>query len=197
MTAGDIVYKNRKNAYKSTVTLKDCNGSKLAAGKDYDKNLLYTYAADVKIQDAEGNEIERKAGDPVAAEDIPPAKALLRVTAKGIGAYAGEEGGEPQISATYRIVTADIAKARVTVKAQVYRNGQEIKLTPEDLKITVNGEELQYGIDYVIDENTYTNHTNKGRASVIIRGCDNYGGEKKITYTIGSKTLVWWKNILF
>ena len=197
MTAGDIVYKNRKNAYKSTVMLKDCNGSKLAAGKDYDKNLLYTYAADVKIQDAAGNEIERKAGDPVAAEDIPPAKALLRVTAQGIGSYAGEEGGAPQISATYRIVTADIAKARVTAKAQVYRNGQEIKLTPEELKITVNGEELQYGIDYVIDENTYANHTNKGRASVIIRGCGNYGGGKKGTYTIGSKTLVWWKNILF
>lgn len=179
MTARDIVYKNRKNAYKSAVTLKDCNGSTLAAGKDYDKNLLYTYAQDVKIQDAAGNEIERKAGEPVAAEDIPPADTRLRVTAQGTGAYAGVkrdedgssagqndaaaggENGAPQISATYRIVAADIAKARVTAKAQVYRNGQEIKLMPEDLKITVNGEELQYGIDYVIDEKTYVNHTNK------------------------------------
>lgn len=215
MTARDIVYKGRKNTYKSAVTLKDCNGSTLVAGKDYDKNLLYTYAQDVKIQDAAGNEIERKAGEPVAAEDIPPADTWLCVTARGIGAYAGEKsggdnsgtgqnetaaGGEndaAQISDAYRIVAADIAKARVTVKAQVYRNGQEITLTPEDLKITVNGEELQYDIDYVIDESTYTNHTNKGKASVIIRGTGNYGGEKKITYTIGSKTLVWWKNLLF
>lgn len=214
MTARDIVYKNKENAYKSTVTLKDCNGSKLAAGKDYDKNLLYTYAADTSWQDAGGSEIRRRAGDPVAAEDVPPANTLLRVTARGTGAYAGVKsdgeggstgqdgtmtGGEtdaPQISVTYRIVAADIAKARVTARAQVYRNGQEITLTPEDLKITVNGEELQYGTDYVIDERTYTNHTNKGKASVIIRGIGNYGGEKKTTYTIGSKTLVWWKNLL-
>lgn len=214
MTARDIVYKNKKNAYKSTVTLKDCNGSKLAAGRDYDKNLLYTYASDVSWLDSEGSETWRKAGDPVAAEDIPPANTLLRVTARGTGAYAGvkgdgeggstgqddavtgEETDAPQISVTYRIVAADIAKAKATAKAQVYRNGQEITLLPEDLKITVNGEELQYGTDYVIDERTYTNHTNKGKASVIIRGIGNYGGEKKITYTIGSKTLVWWKNLL-
>lgn len=207
MTARDIVYKDKKNAYKSTVTLKDCNGSKLAAGKDYDKNLLYTYAADTSWQDAGGSEIRRQAGDPVAAEDIPPANTLLRVTVQGMGAYAGEkrdgEGSSPeqddapQMSVTYRIVAADIAKARVTARAQVYRNGQEITLLPEDLKITVNGEELQYGTDYVIDAGTYTNHTNKGKAAVIIRGTGNYGGEKKITYTIGSKTLVWWKNLLF
>lgn len=214
MTARDIVYKNKKNAYKSTVTLKDCNGSKLAAGRDYDKNLLYTYASDVSWLDDEGSKIERKAGDPVMPEDIPPADTLLRVTAQGIGAYAGvksdgdggstrqegavtgAENAAPQLSATYRIVTADIAKARTAVKAQVYRSGQKITLTPEDLKLTVNGEELQYGTDYVIDESTYTNHTNKGKASVMIKGRGSYGGEKKITYTIGSKTLVWWKNLL-
>lgn len=232
MTARDIVYKNRKNAYKTTVTLKDCSGSKLAAGRDYDKNLLYTYVEKTVLQDAEGNEIIREENAPVEKDDIPPANTLIRVTAQGIGAYAGvkETGGDsgakpggaaaavesdgdggstgqdgavtggentaPQISVTYRIVTADIARARSTVKAQIYRNGQKITLTPEDLKLTVNGEELQYGTDYVIDESTYTNHTNKGRASVMIKGIGNYGGEKKITYTIGSKTLVWWKNLL-
>lgn len=216
MTAKDVVYKGKKNTYKSTVTLKDCNGSKLAAGRDYDRNLIYTYAQDVSLRDTEGNEINRKAGELVAAEDIPPANTLLRVTAQGIGAYAGLKsdedngstgqnetaaGGEndaPQISATYRIVAADIAKARVSAKAQVYQNGRAITLKPEDLKITMSGnpDELVYGVDYVIDEGTYTNHTNKGRAAVTIRGIGNYGGEKKITYTIGSKTLVWWKNLI-
>lgn len=222
MTAKDVVYKGKKNAYKSTITLTDCNGSKLAAGKDYDKNLIYTYAAEVTVRDAEGNEIVRKAGEAVAAEDIPEADTLIRVTAKGIGAYAGTKSNEddsstgtgddtetgmpedgetgqktPEISTTYRIVAADIAKAKVTARAQVYRNGQAIMLTPEDLKITVSGnsEPLQYGVDYVIDESTYANHRNKGKASVMIRGIGNYGGEKKITYTIGSKTLVWWKNL--
>lgn len=216
MSAKDVVYKGKKNTYKSTVTLKDCNGSKLAAGRDYDRNLVYTYAQDVSLRDAEGNEINRKAGELVSAEDIPPANTLLRVTAQGIGAYAGLKsdgdngstgqnetaagGGNdaPQISATYRIVAADIAKARVSAKAQVYQNGRAITLTSEDLEITMGGipDELVYGVDYVIDEATYTNHTNKGKAAVTIRGIGNYGGEKKITYTIGSKTLVWWKNLI-
>ncbi|MBD5505001.1 MAG: hypothetical protein HDR09_15045 [Lachnospiraceae bacterium] len=203
MTVKDMVYKGKKNTYKSTVTLKDCNGSKLAAGKDYDRNLIYTYAESVSWNDVDGNEIVREAGAPVEAEDIPAAGTKICVTATGIGAYSGEknDGSEADatISAVYRIVEADIAKARVTAKAQIYRNGRAITLTPEDLKITVSGntDELVCGVDYVIDASTYTNHTNKGKASVIIRGIGNYGGEKKITYTIGSKTLVWWRNLLF
>lgn len=202
MTAKDMVYKGKKNTWKSSVVLKDCNGSKLAAGKDYDRNLIYTYAESASWNDADGNKIVRGAGDPVEAEDIPAAGTMIRVTAKGMGAYAGETSDSVEspdtISAIYRIVQADIAKAKVTAKAQVYRNGRAITLTPEDLKITMSGnpEELVCGVDYVIDANTYTNHTNKGKASVIIRGIGNYGGEKKITYTIGSKTLVWWRNIL-
>ncbi|MBD5486907.1 MAG: hypothetical protein HDR18_15550 [Lachnospiraceae bacterium] len=202
MTAKDMVYKGKKNTWKSPVVLKDCNGSKLAAGRDYDRNLIYTYAESVSWNDIDGNKIDRRAGDPVEAEDIPVAGTRIRVTAKGMGAYAGEAGdGEESpaiISATYRIVEADIAKAKVTVKAQVYRNGREITLTPEDLKVTKSGnpEELVWGVDYVIDAGTYTNHTNKGKAAVTIRGIGNYGGEKKITYTIGAKTLVWWKNLL-
>lgn len=203
MTVKDMVYKGKKNTYKSTVTLKDCNGSKLAAGKDYDRNLVYTYAESVSWNDVDGNEIVRKADAPVEAEDIPAAGTKICVTATGIGAYSGEKNNGSEVGATisaiYRIVEADIAKARVTAKAQVYRNGRAITLTPDDLKITVSGnpDELVYGVDYVIDEDTYTNHTNKGKASVTIRGIGNYGGEKKITYTIGSKTLVWWRNLLF
>ena len=41
MTVKDVVYKNKANSYKTTVTLTDANGSKLTAGKDYDKNLIY------------------------------------------------------------------------------------------------------------------------------------------------------------
>ncbi|MDE7132906.1 MAG: Ig-like domain-containing protein, partial [Lachnospiraceae bacterium] len=202
MTVKDMVYKGRKNTYKSTVTLKDCNGSKLTVGKDYDRNLVYTYAETVRWNEADGNEIVREAGTPVEAEDIPAAGTKICVTATGIGAYVGEKNNDTEtgatISAVYRIVEADIAKAKVTAKAQVYRNGRAITLTPEDLKIAVSGnpEELVCGVDYVIDEDTYTNHTNKGKATVIIRGIGNYGGEKKITYTIGSKTLVWWRNLL-
>ncbi len=195
MTVRDVVYKKRKNAYKSVPVLTDCNGARLAAGRDYEKNLLYTYAEDTEWTDTDGNVISRNAGDFVAADDIPEAGTVIRVTAQGKGFYAG--AGAAEISADYRIVAADIAKARVTVQTKEYRNGQPVTLTENDLKITVSGntEPLQYGIDYTIDENTYTKNVNKGKATVTLRGLGNYGGEKKITYTIATKKLAWWKNL--
>lgn len=191
MTAKDMVYKNKKNACKSSVTLKDCSGSKLAAGKDYDKNLIYSYETATEWMGADGELIHRKAGDVVEPGDIPPAGTVIRVTAYGMGFYAGD--GNAEISTTYRIIAADISKAKVTVQTQVYRNGQPVTLTEEDLKITMSGnsEPLIYGVDYTIDSSTYNKNINKGKATVIIRGRGNFGGEKKITFTIKAKTLAW------
>ena len=195
MTAKDVVYKNKKNAYKSSVVLKDCNGSKLTAGKDYDKMPVYTYEEDTELTGTDGDVILRRAGDVVEADDIPPVGTVIRVTVYGIGFYTGD--GAAAISTIYRITAADISKAKVTVQPQVYRNGQEIVLTGDDLKVTVSGvsEPLVCGVDYTIDDSTYTNNTNKGKATVVIRGQDNYGGERKITFTIKAKTLLWWKNV--
>lgn len=195
MTVKDVVYKKRKNAYKSSAVLTDCNGVKLAAGRDYEKNLLYTYAEDTEWSDSDGNVISRCAGDFVAADDIPEAGTVIRVTAQGKGFYAGE--GAAEISADYRIVAADIAKARIAVQTKEYRNGRPVTLTENDLKITISGstEPLQYGVDYTIDESTYAKNVNKGKATVTVRGLGNYGGEKKITYTITTKKLSWWKNL--
>ena len=60
--------------------------------------------------------------------------------------------------------------------------------------MTVNGaaEPLVLGRDYIIKEESYVNHTKKGKAKVALRGIGNYGGEKTITYTIGAKKLLWW-----
>lgn len=220
MTAKDIVYRKRKNAYKSSVVLTDCNGARLAAGKDYEKTLVYTYVDDsIKMKYDKGVISEQGAGlsyvdnslgtdtltgqeglingeVPVGADDIPEVGTLIRVTAYGKGCYAGD--GTAAISTVYRIVAADISKARVKVQAKEYRNGQPVTLKEEDLQLTISGSQdsLQYGVDYVIDANTYTKNQNKGKATVIIRGLENYGGEKKISFTIGTKKLVWWKNLL-
>lgn len=219
MTAKDVVFQDKKGAYKSTITITDCNGAKLTAGKDYDRNLTYTYCAADTKQNSDGSVISAKSGvsmgkvniyageagtltgeenRPVGEDDIPEVGTLIRVTARGIGMYAGDGNGTAELSATYRIVAADISRAKVTAQAQVYRNGQEITLTPEDLKVTMSGspDPLVYGVDYIIDKSTYANNRNKGKASVRIKGLGNYGGEKKITYTIGSKALVWWKNLV-
>ena len=180
MTTKDVVYKNKTNSYKTTLTLTDANGSKLVAGKDYDKNVIYTYA--------DGS----KKGEPIGTDDIPQTGTLICATVTGIGPYTGN--GNASLSATYRIIAADVSKAKVTVKPQIYQNGRKVTLTKDDITIKLNNTNLIYGIDYTIDETTYKNNTLKGSATVILRGIgDNYGGEKKITFQITSKKVEWWK----
>ena len=197
MTLKDVVYREKKGAYKTKAVLKDVSGSALAAGRDYDKNLQYTYEENTQIlvmEDKTLVEKERKAGDLVEEGDIPPAGACIRVTAQGIGAYAGEGKTPPEITAVYRIVSADFTKAKVKVAAKSYQDGRPVTLTAEELAVTVSGaaEPLVLGRDYIIKEETYVNHTKKGKAKVTLRGIGNYGGEKTITYTIGAKKLLWW-----
>ena len=57
---------------------------------------------------------------------------------------------------------------------------------------------LIYGQDYQIDMASYQKNTQKGTASFVIRGVSDssYGGEKKATFRIVSKTLVWWRNLI-
>lgn len=196
MALKDVVYSEKKGAYKAKAVLRDVNGAALKAGLDYDKNLLYTYEADTEVLNLREGELvrtPRKKGEAVEEEDIPQTGAAIRVTAKGVGFYAG--GGEtpPEIYAVYRITANDFAKAKVTAAVKRYRDGRPVTLTAEDLTVTVNGaaKPLEYGTDYVIVQDSYVNHTKKGRAKVTLRGIGNYGGEKTITYTIGAKLLQW------
>ena len=191
----DVVYKNAPNKFKTAVTLTDANGAKLSAGKDYDKSVTFSYAEDTTVSTADGGEVNREAGALVGTTDIPNAGTVICVTARGTGAYEGD--GNAVISGTYRIISSDISKAKVSVKAKVYQNGDPVTLSPDDIELTLNGSVLTYGEDYIIDNASYANNLKKGKASVVLKGMNgNYGGEKKITFTIGSKMLVWWKNLL-
>ncbi|MDE5716619.1 MAG: Ig-like domain-containing protein [Lachnospiraceae bacterium] len=197
MTLKDVVYREKKGAYKTKVMLKDVSGSTLAAGKDYEKAPEYTYEMETEVLvpgEGELSKVVRRAGDPVGEEDIPQAGTTIRVTAQGIGAYAGEEKTLPKISGVYRVVMADFNKTKVKVAAKDYQDGRPVVLTAEDLTVTVSGaaEPLVFGKDYVIVEESYTGNTSKGKAKVTLRGIGNYGGEKTITYTIGAKKLLWW-----
>ena len=194
MAARDITYKNKPNSYKTTVTITDANGKKLTAGKDYDKNIVYTYADKTQVTTADGSTIVRNKGEAIDKNDIISANTTIQITAKGIGAYRGD--GSAELSATYRIIAADIAKAKLKVSAKEYLNGKAVTLAPADIELTLNGTKLVHGTDYIIDESTYTNNTKKGKATVILRGTGkNFGGERKVTFTIGSKLLIWWKNL--
>lgn len=180
VTAADKVYQNKKNIYKTTVQVTDTNGKKLSAGKDYDKNIEYTYAERTLI-----DKVYRKAGDPVEQNDIIPAGTQInvKVTAKGTD-YTGT------VSGNYRIVTANISGAKVTVPAQSY-TGKAIKLDEKLIRVEIKGTVLTYGKDYEILEDTYSNNINKGTAKVVIHGLGSYGGTKNVTFKIKGKGLLW------
>lgn len=191
MTAKDLTYKKKAGNYKTALTITDANGKKLTAGKDYDKNVIYTYVNDTEILTTNDTLLTRKAGEPVNKSDIIHANTWIRATVKGTGAYAGD--GNASLSTTYRIIAANISSAKLKVRTKIYQNGKEVTLTPEDLQLTHDGKELTYGIDYTIDEHSYANNIKKGKASVILRGMGtNYGGQRKIHFTIASKSLLWW-----
>ena len=180
VTAADKVYQNKKNIYKTTVQVTDINGKRLVAGKDYDKNMEYSYAERTLI-----NKTYKKAGDPVGVDDIIPAgtKINVKITAKGRD-YSGI------VSGTYRIVGASIAKAKVSIPDQTY-TGKAITLDtldPQKIYVEVNGTALKPE-EYEIVEGSYSNNINKGTAKVVIRGLGNYGGTKTATFKIKGKGL--------
>lgn len=88
----------------------------------------------------------------------------------------------------YRITEANFAKAAVTVAPQIYTGGK-VYLTKADISVKLGGEYLDYGDDYEIIEDSYTNNIKKGTAGVKIRGLGDYGGTKTVKFKIQAKKM--------
>ena len=162
-SAPDKVYVNKKGNFKSALTITDVNGKKLVAGTDYEKTLEYS---------VDGEAIDDKA--------ILQAGTIVTVTAKGKGNYQGE------ISAQYRIVQSDIAKAKVKVASQIY-SGKEIEVDKAEISVKLNKTQLN-AEDFEIV--SYENNINKGTAKLTIKGLGNYGGTKTVSFKIVQKSFI-------
>ncbi len=169
----DKTYANKKGAYKSAVKLYDTDGKALASKKDYDATITYT------LED----------GTPLDSTSIVDANQniVVTVSAKEGGNYTGT------VTEKYRITTASIGTPKVTIKTQTY-TGKPIELTANDITIKpgIFTPELEMGVDYKIVPNSYVNNVKKGTASVVIRGIGNYGGTRKVNFTIKQKVFKWW-----
>lgn len=178
VSPADKVYQAKANIYKTTVRVYDTNGKLLSAGKDYDKNVTYAYAATVNL----GNGIVRRKGDAINAADILPVGTRIQVTVNAAGSnYEGTADG------TYTITRADIAKAKVTVPQQTY-TGKAIEPKESEISVVLNGMALSPE-NYKITG--YTNNVNKGTAKLTIQGQgENYGGTKTVTFKIKGKSLL-------
>ena len=180
MTVPDKIQQNKKNTYKSTPKVMDISGKALSSGTDYEKSIRYTYKSDTILKDG----TLRKAGDEVTSKDIPLTDTIIVVTITGKGNYTGTLDGE------YRLTKRSIGSAKVSIPAQIY-TGKAITPGMNDIKVTYGKETLGKD-DYEIIG--YSNNVKKGNGYLTIRGIGNYGGTKKIKFTIKAKGFLWWKN---
>ncbi|WP_081795552.1 GH25 family lysozyme [Butyrivibrio sp. MC2021] len=177
VTASDVVYKYKKNICKTTVTITDLQGKKLAVGTDFSKKIQYTYAQAVEVNGEIRNE-----GDFVLSTDIVPPGTRIKATVIGIGNFQGEG------SAIFRFVGTSIAGAKVKIADQYY-TGRPVYLDKDDIISVTLGKELILPENYEIVPGSYVNNINKGTASVTLRGVGDYGGTVTATFKIAPKSI--------
>lgn len=90
MTVSDKAYSNKAGNWKSSIVVTD-NGKKLSAGKDFLKNVEYTYAyipEGEKIYDGYQKSkpiLERTLGDAVGDKDIVPVNTIIKAKVTAMG----------------------------------------------------------------------------------------------------------------
>ena len=163
----DKVASTKVGGYVSTPVLKDINGNKLAAGKDYDKNIVYK---------CDGFVLNKKADRLLAG-------AIVTIEITGKGNYEGTT-----TTASYRILAAgkNLSKAKVTVKSKFYYNGGNVILSEEDFVVKIGKKTLPTDAYEILPE-TYLNNDKKGTAQVTIQGVGSYGGTKTIRFKINAQ----------
>ena len=134
-----------------TYFVKDANGVTSEKKLVVQKDYVVTYDNNVDVTD----------------------KALIVITYQGDYQVLGEE------SFKFRIVARDISKT-VTIKEISAQNYTGKAIEPA-LSVSLNGEALMEGADYVV---TYSNNVNIGTASATVEFFKNYAGEKKVEFLI-------------
>ncbi len=184
ISVSDKIYVNKAKAFKSTPVITDASNpsAKLVAGKDYNKNITYRYEEDVRVTQVVNRksiEIDRKRGDIVEDADILPVGAVVRAEVTGMGNYEGI------LTACYKIMKTDIAKATVKVKNQTY-TGLAVEPGKDQISSIKIGKTVLTKDDYEIAG--YSGNEKVGTATMIIRGRGIYGGTKKVTFKITKKS---------
>ena len=188
VTASGVVYKEKANICKPTITLIDSNNKQLSVGTDYDRNIVYIYAKDVEVIQIVNRKpvsVSRYENDPVDSKDIIPIGAEIAATVTGINNYAGTEEIPSKKIVEFRFIAGDVSKASVKVGDQIY-SGRELKPSKDELIVKLGGKTLEK-TDYEII--SYSNNIGKGTGEITIRGIGEYGGEKTVTFRINSKKI--------
>ncbi len=179
--AADVAYKAKGKAGYFLVKPKLTDGGKaVAIGKDIQKLTN----ADYKYTYSDGSEV--KPDDKVEAGTI----ITVSVNAKAL--ESGPYTGEMVFTGQYRVVTADISKAKISVdKSKLVLSGKgELQLSKKDLTVTLGSGKKAVTLkpeDY--DIVSITGNKGVGTATLTIRGRGSYGGTRSVALKITSKGL--------
>lgn len=185
--ANDVVNKNKSGSYKSQITLVDVNGKKLSAGKDYDRNIVYTYESDTTVKYGRFSiPIKRDRGCEVQKDDLIPSGTKIRATVNEIstGNYTGTN------YVIYSVIDADkakfdISKATVQIASKEY-SGLGVRPAKDAFTFKLPKGSLD-ATDY--DIALYANNINTGKGVVVIAGKGEYCGYKIAQFNITSKII--------
>lgn len=101
-----------------------------------------------------------------------------RVSVSGMGNFSGSR------TVSFRIFKYDINNTDVTgIDSEYTYTGSAIRPVPV---VTCDGVELRKNADYELE---YVNNTNAGTATVVIKGLNDYGGTKKVSFAIKPMSL--------
>ncbi len=192
VTATDILYSGKGGNIKPTITVYDANGNKLAAGKDYDKNFIYTYASEGDIFYMEGKKYYQRhveVGDAVDVKKhlVMPGM-VIRVAVKGKGLYASDS----ENYADFTCVNNLLSKATIKLNKTAFDyTGDSIEISESDITVKIGGKTIPAGA-YRIE--SITGNIQKGKATVTVAGngqCGDtyYGGTKTVTFKINAKNI--------
>ena len=188
ITAADVIYSTSKKGkqYYVTPVIYDYDGKKMTVNKDFQVN--YFYAQDAKVNGS--TTYNRAYGTPIRATDIPEPGTVIGVEVTGMGSYYGS------LYTEYKVIkkATSLSGATVTMNYQNGTNkyfdytGSQIVPSEENIKVTLNKKVLTFGVDYEIQ--SITNNVKAGKATMVLHGIGDYGGTKKVTFSIGKQSLI-------
>lgn len=190
-TATDIDWKDKKNICNPKVTVRDMNNAALKAGKDYKKDIVYTYVdAEGKTVTIDKNTIipllETGTTDPQDTEKrFTTITATITLLNPNYITSNPDGSKNDTITTTFHVTKQDydISKAKVSIPAITFRPNETI-LEESDFPdgcVKIGNTSLKYGEDYEVDSSSYTK---KGSYKITLHGIGKYSGSKTTTISI-------------
>ncbi|MBD5502417.1 MAG: hypothetical protein HDR09_20580 [Lachnospiraceae bacterium] len=164
----DMKYSSSKARYTPNPVVYD-NGKKLTKNKDY----TVAYASNTKEDIGE------------ITDEWQSHEAKVIITLSGSDYVVGEEAGEAK-EFEFRITGKMISEAKVKIKPEKkqFFSQYGTELEKDDLIVTYKNEPVGDDEYDIVD---YSKNDKKGKATLVLAGKGQYGGTKKVTFTINAR----------